>query len=162
MSSQETSPTSSARLYNWRIWTGFLLAVIAFVSYFAVFVKFPVTRDIPWATWLLFALSIFLLGVGIGRAVRQPLVYRGKIVGPILGVLGLGIAGLFGFFTIYGTRQVPPSAAAPKVGSRAPDFELADVTGKTVTLTSLLTDPMPLPVGAKPRGVILIFYRGYW
>ncbi len=45
------------RRFNWPIWAGFLLSLIAFASYFFVFVWFPVTRDFPWANLLLFALA---------------------------------------------------------------------------------------------------------
>src|SRR6267142_420723 len=43
--------TSMKRL-NWPLWAGFLLSVIAFFTFFAVFVNFPVTRDFPWANLL--------------------------------------------------------------------------------------------------------------
>jgi peroxiredoxin len=42
---------------------------------------------------------------------------------------------------------------ALRVGQQAPDFALADVDGRTLTLSQLRQ--------AK-RGVLLIFYRGYW
>ena len=43
--------------FNWQIWVGFLLSLIAFFSYFLVFVWFPVTRDFPWANLLLFGIA---------------------------------------------------------------------------------------------------------
>ena len=43
---------------------------------------------------------------------------------------------------------------APKVGQQAPAFALRDTSGNVVTLQNLVT--------SSPRGVLLIFYRGYW
>jgi len=51
----------SERRFNWPLWSGLVLTLIAFVSYFFIFVKFPVTRDVPWATYILFAAAIVLL-----------------------------------------------------------------------------------------------------
>jgi peroxiredoxin len=47
---------------------------------------------------------------------------------------------------------LPASAAAPRVGQKAPDFTLPDQNGRTVALADLISD----------NGVLLIFYRGYW
>lgn len=139
---------------------GFLVCVIAFVSYLLFFVNFPVTRDVPWASWLLFALGLGLLGAGIARPFRDPERYRGRVLAPVLGVLGLAVAGLFLYVTMVGSRQLPPAAEAPKVGEKAPDFTLPDVHGRPVRLANLLGQP---PGGGAPGSwVLLIFYRGYW
>src|SRR5215207_7525799 len=103
---------------------GFLVCVVAFLSYFLFFAQFPVTRDVPWASWLLFAAGLGLLGAGILRAFRAPERYRGRIAGPILGALSLAIVGLFLFSTTSFSRRLPESADAPKVGQKAPDFTL--------------------------------------
>jgi peroxiredoxin len=50
---------------------------------------------------------------------------------------------------------MPASPAAPAVGAKAPDFTLPDTNNRPVTLAQLLAAP-----GSK--GVILVFYRGYW
>ena len=74
--------------------------------------------------------------------------------------MALVATGLFGYGTLYASRQLPASGGAPQIGTKAPDFTLTDTTGKMVSLSALLTEP--LLGGAKPRGVVLIFYRGYW
>jgi AhpC/TSA family len=138
---------------------GFLLCGVALLSYPLFFAQFPATRDIPWANWLLFALGLGLVGVGLVRAFRQPERYRGRIAGPIFGVLSLAVLGFFLFMTLSLARQLPQSAGAPKVGERAPDFTLPDSQGKPVRLSSLLAEPGG---GAPGTWVLLIFYRGYW
>ena len=37
---------------------GFLVCVVAFLSYPLFFARFPLTRDVAWASWLLFALGL--------------------------------------------------------------------------------------------------------
>ena len=160
---EETSAAIPKRKWNARIWAGFLLAIFAFVSYMVIFVRFPITRNVPWVNWLLFALAGWLLWSGVRRAWRSPREYRGKVAGPIVTVLSLLVAGFFGYATLYASRGLPPSTRAPRVGAKAPEFSLSDTSGKQLTLAGLLSEPMPGQAsGAKPRGVALIFYRGYW
>jgi hypothetical protein len=149
------------RRWNWHVWTGFLLCLIAFASYFFVFARFAATRDVPWLNFLLFAMGIMFLLVGLRRALAQSQKYRGKIAGPILGALGLLVLGLFCFVVFYQTRQLPASAGAPRVGQKAPEFVLPDTNNRSVSLSSLLSRPLT-NAQALPKGVLLIFYRGYW
>ena len=135
------------RRFNWPLWTGFLLSIVAFISYPTIFVRLPLTRDIPWANWLLFAIAILLLVIGFRRAQR-------KVLPGIVTTLGLAICVFFGIFTIVLSRQLPASTAAPQIGQKAPDFTLPDSTGHSVSLSQL--------EATSPRGVLLIFYRGYW
>lgn len=138
---------------------GFLLCAVAFLSYPTFFAQFPVTRDVAWVNWLLFALGLGLVGAGLVRAFRQPERYRGRVLGPIFGVLSLAALGLFLMMTQVHARQLPQAAGAPKVGEKAPDFTLPDSQGKPVRLYSLLEQPGG---GAPGSWVVLIFYRGYW
>jgi hypothetical protein len=138
---------------------GFLLCGVAFISYPLFFSQFPATRDVAWANWLLFAVGLGMVGVGLARAFRQPERYRGRIAGPIFGVLSLAVLGLFLMMTLVGARQLPESAGAPKVGEKAPDFTLPDPQGRPVRLYSLSEQPTG---GAPGSWVLLIFYRGYW
>src|SRR5215472_13414759 len=86
------APANVKRKWNWRIWSGFLLAVAAAPSYFLFFARFPITRNVPWANWLMFAAAGGLLVAGVRSAFANPEVYRGKIVGLILAVLSFGAA----------------------------------------------------------------------
>jgi hypothetical protein len=138
---------------------GFLVCLVGFLSYFFLFFRFPVTRDLPWTSWLLFALGLGLVAAGVRRPFRQPERYRGRWMSPTLALLSLGVVGFFVFATTVASRQLPVSAGAPKVGEKAPDFVLPDSAGRPVRLSDL--------VGGKAGGgaaswVVLIFYRGYW
>ena len=148
-----------ARQRNLLPLAGFLLCGIAFISYPLFFARFPGTRDVPWANWLLFALGLGMVAMGTARAFRQRERYRGRIMGPIFGVLSLAVLGFFLFMTMVMARQLPAAAGAPEVGEKAPDFTLPDSQGKPVRLSSLLAEPSG---GAPGTWVLLIFYRGYW
>ena len=144
------------RRWNAALWVGFLVVLAAPATYLTVFVRFPATRDVPWATLLIFIAGLVLIGRGLRRAFREPRLYRGKIAGTILMTLGVALFGLFVFSTFYMMRQLPPSNGAPRAGQRAPDFTLPDKDGQPVTLSKLLGP------GAGTRAALLIFYRGYW
>jgi hypothetical protein len=148
------------RRWNWHLWVGFLLCLVGFAS-FPFFARFPATRDVPWVNFLLFAIGGAAFFVGLKRAFGQSQQYRGKIAGSILGTLSLLAVGFFCYIVFYMTRQLPASAGAPHVGQRAPEFVLPDTTNQPVSLASLLSTPL---AGAQvpPKGVVLVFYRGYW
>ena len=141
------------RSWNWALWAGLAVALLAALSYIPVFVPFAVTRDFPWANLLLFLTAGCLLGTGLYRAFRQPAAYRGKISGSLLSLLSLSLFALFCFGVFYEARNIPSAAGAPHTGQPAPDFTLAGIDGKPVSLSQLRQGN---------RAVLLIFYRGYW
>jgi hypothetical protein len=160
---------SVKRSWNPALWVGFVLVLIGTASYPLFFIRFPVTRDFPWANLLLIAIALALLAVGLHRAFWRPEAYRGKISGSILGALGLAFAGLFLYVIFYAARQLPASAGSPRAGRVAPDFTVPDSLGHPVTLSALLDSPFgtndwPSEAAGASRanGVVLIFYRGYW
>jgi hypothetical protein len=144
--------TSAKKNWNWWLWIGFLFVLSGFLSY-TFFTQFPITRDFPWANLLLFAVGGILLVVGLFRAFGHPRVYRGKILGPILAILGILMFGFFSYVFFYVLREVPPSTGAPRVGQKAPEFTLSDQNGKNVSLRDL---------AGRSKAVALIFYRGFW
>jgi len=151
-----------ARHFNWSIWVGFALTLVGIASYFLVFALFPVTRDIPWANGLMFLASLALLFAGSRRAFSEPHVYRGKIAGPVLSGVSVLLIAAFAFYNLNLTKRLPGAGAAPRVGQRAPDFTLADTNGKSLTLAELLSVPRDAAYTTPPKGVLLVFYRGYW
>ncbi len=146
---------------NWPLWTGFLLTLAAFLSYFFIFVLFPFTRDFPWANLVLFVIAGVLLFMGLRRAFASdcPHKTRSRIVSSLVSVLSLAIFAMFIFTIFVVGRSLPASTGAPQVGQRVPDFSLPDTSGKQVSLNELMTTPIN---GNAPKGVLLVFYRGYW
>jgi hypothetical protein len=154
-----TPQSGTKRRPNAPLWIGFLVSVFAFLSYIPIFARYPSTRDMPWANFLIFAVGLTFLFIGLGQVFRQPTVYRGKIAGPILATISVA-ALVFFCFTIFSLgKHLPPSAQAPKVGQKAPDFAIADTNGRTVSLAALLSTP---DTSHPTKGVLLVFYRGYW
>lgn len=155
--------TEKTNRFNWQIWAGFVLSFAASISYPFLFVNWPITRDFPWVTLLLYGVAAALLVIGVKRAFAAGRSRKAKVAASILTTLSVVIMGLFLFSILIAARWLPASAGAPNVGQKAPDFSLADATGKTVTLTDLLSTPISGAANAaKPKGVLLIFYRGYW
>jgi|SRR5215213_6701226 len=146
---------------NWSLWVGFVLTIGAFLSYFFVFVWFPFTRDFPWANLVLFLVAAVFLFMGVRRgfASDRPHPTRSKIVSSIVSVLSVVVFALFVFTIFVVGRWLPASKGAPQVGQRAPEFSLPDTSGKAVSLNELLTAPVN---GKPPKGMLLVFYRGYW
>jgi AhpC/TSA family len=120
---------------------------------YAFLIRFPITRDFPWANLLLFGIGAALLIFGLFRAFGRPNVYRGKIFGSIFAVLSALMFALFSYVIFYELRQVPASTGAPRAGQKAPEFTLPDQNDKPVALTDLLSHS---------KATLLIFYRGFW
>jgi len=151
----------NVRRINWPLWVGLLLTFAGFLSYFFIFVWFPITRDFPWANFLLFLFAGVLLFMGLRRgfASDRPHPTRSKIISLVVSAFSFLVIGSFVFAYFVIGRQLPASKGAPQVGQRAFDFTLPDTTGRQVSLNELRTTPIN---GKAPRGVLLIFYRGYW
>jgi hypothetical protein len=141
------------RQRNVPIWAGFAIVIVALVSYIPIFAVFPLTRDIPWANYLLFLMGFGLLSVGVRRAFRDPERYRGKISGSILAVLSVVLFGFFVASILYFAKQIPSAEQALRPGQPAPQFVLQDIGGKQVSSLELLKGH---------RAAVLVFYRGYW
>lgn len=136
------------RRFNWPLWSGLALSVVAFLAYPFFFVRYPITRDVPWASYLLFVAAFALLVMGVRRAAR-------KRVGWVVAGVSVAIALLFVVIIEATARQLPASREAIAVGAKAPQFTLLDTNRRPVALAQLAASP-------GTRGVLLIFYRGYW
>jgi hypothetical protein len=140
---------------------GTLIAVAAFISYPLLFSQFPITRDVPWVNFLLFGIALVLFVGGLQKASGSSITWRTWVGRAVLGVVSVVALWSLCFMVFYKSRQLPPSTGSPQVGQKAPEFELQDVNNQAVTLAELLSAPIP---GTKtpPKGVLLVFYRGYW
>lgn len=146
---------------NWQIWAGFLISVFALFSYPSIFAEWPLTRDFPWVNLLLFIIAAVLVFVGMRRAFGPDLGWLSKIGASILSALSVVVLGLFILVAFVASTWMPSAGGAPQVGQKAPEFTLTDTNGKQVSLSDLLTTPVQ-PGSSAPKGVLLIFYRGYW
>jgi hypothetical protein len=99
------------------------------------------------------------MGLRRGFASDRPHPTRSKIVTVIVSAFSFLVFALFVFSIFVVGRWLPASKGAPQVGQRVPDFTLPDTSNKPVSLNELLTTPIN---GKAPRGVLLVFYRGYW
>lgn len=145
------------RSWNWRLWVGFVVALLAPLGYFFLF---ETTKFAPWIAIVLFALAIILLIGGLRRAYSTPESYRGRVAGPILASIGAVVLGLFVWVSFEMKKAYSVAQNAPRVGQRAPEFALADGNNSQVTLANLLAGPAGST--RAQRGVLLVFYRGYW
>ena len=144
---------------NWQIWTGFVLSLVAVLSYGLLFSRWAVTRDWPWVNVIMFAIAFVFLFLGVRRAFKPDKGRVSKIFSSLAAAFGvLLLAGLL-FIVFVAGRWLPPSTGAPQVGQKAPDFTLTDSNNKPVALAQLLSEPVN---NKPPKATLLIFYRGYW
>lgn len=151
----------SPKSWNWQLWAGFGLSLLVAFGYS---LAFEITRSAFWIGLALCIVALGLLISGLRRAFTQPESYHGKTSGPVLTTLSLLLIVLFGVLSYMMPKAYPVAHNAPRVGEKAPEFALTDAKGSPVTLTQLLSAPMPGSSGASraSRGVLLVFYRGYW
>jgi cell division protein FtsX len=104
------------RSLNWQIWAGFLLSLIAALSYPLVFVRWPLTRESPWASLILFAIALVLLFFGLRRAFKPDKRIVSKIFSSFAAAFGVFLlAALLFMFSVMGS-WLPGSVGAPQVG----------------------------------------------
>ncbi len=140
------------RRNHW-IWLGPLVAFVGAVSYFLVFVRFPVLRDFPWLNLPLVLLGAVLSFAGVWVAWKRPRDIhwrRIKLAVATLGlVFSLGLAHLFVWYIFDYSYRIPDPVSL--AGQQAPDFALTDPAGQTVHLSDF-----------RGKKVLLVFYRGHW
>ncbi len=133
------------------------LAVVTFLSFPLVFIRWPITRDVPWVNLLLLGLTVWVAITGFRRALAASPGRPLRLIAPGLAAAAtFAVLGFWVFTVFVASRRLPESAGSPRPGDRAPQFTLANDANESVSLSRLLSDP-----GAS-RGVLLIFYRGYW
>lgn len=150
-------PDQSQKRSNRMLWVGLLLLVLAILSNLLYFLKVP-AASLPWVNLILPVLALLFLVIGLVRAFAQSQIYRGKIWGSVVVVLGLLLVAASTLFFV-GARKLPRSGGAPQIGQRVPDFTLSDSTGQPTSLAQLFLASAGAP---PPKAVLLVFYRGYW
>jgi hypothetical protein len=126
------------------IWLGPVLAITAVLSYFTVFVSWPITRDVPWLNLSLLALAIGVSIVGLRRSRRRFLAASGL-------ALSLLLSAFFVWYCYVFSYQLPSADLALDVGAPVPALVLRDDRGQDVELTAIARDKL-----------VLVFFRGHW
>jgi hypothetical protein len=141
--------------FNWPIWAGFVLSLVAF----GTIMPLAGSPLIPWLNLAIFVVALVFVVIGAKRAFAAGRRKTSKIGGSILATLSVVIFASFLYLAFILSRELPSSDNSPKVGQKVPEFTLPDTSGKPVALSELLTTPIN---GQAPKGVLLVFYRGYW
>ncbi len=149
---------STDRRKNLAPWWGLLCALSAIGCNVALFLGSTAQAALPVLSLIFAGVAVMFSVIGLRRAFGQPQIYRGKVLSVVLTVVTLLPVALTAF-AFVAARKIPSSAAAPQVGQRVPDFTLADISGKPVSLDQLLSSSSGVQA---PKAVLLIFYRGYW
>ena len=151
----------STKKWNWRLWVGFAVSCLALLTFLSLFTE---TRNIFWVSLVIFIVAAALMTSGLRRAWGQREAYRGRIAGTILAGVSVMILALFGWASYEVFTKIPAARLAPQIGQKAPEFALADSTGANVSLAQILATPIADASGANhaPKGVLVVFYRGYW
>ncbi|MFN0140880.1 MAG: hypothetical protein ACKVQW_12445 [Pyrinomonadaceae bacterium] len=139
--------------FNWQIIVGFLLSLFAFASVPLIFSQYSVSTDFRLLGVGLFAVAAVFVFVGLRRGFAVGRGKFSKIAAAALALVSGAVFGLFVFLAFFMATSLPKSTGAPQVGQKAHDFTLADTTGNQVSLNGSLVDK---------KGVLLVFYRGYW
>lgn len=147
---------------NGLLWLGVFFLVLALGSFFLFFIPMAGQQLLPWLNVAFSVLALLLIVAGLRRAFTQPQRYRGKVAGWVFTVVSVLLLA-FTAFAFYAARRLPSPNSAPVAGQRAPDFQLKNTTGSTVTLAQLLA-PSSTPGSSQQqnKAVLLVFYRGYW
>lgn len=148
----------SIKRRNLALWIGLALLLLAVFSISLFFVDTQFKPTLTWLSPLLCVAALLVLLIGTRRAQTQPAVFSGKGPGWTLASFAFVVM-LFGFFFLYISRHIPSAHEAPQPGQKAPEFALSDTNGQTVSLAQLLSGANQ---AARPKAVLLVFYRGYW
>jgi len=152
-----TATVPAPRSSNSALWWGLLITILGFFSNFLYWLHIP-QAIIPWINLLVPPIGLVLLLIGLVRLWPGANLWK-RGLGVLAGVLSVAIFALT-VWAFFHSRNVPRAAGAPQVGQKVPDFTLADSSGQPVSLSQLLSTPMA--GSARPKAVLLVFYRGYW
>jgi hypothetical protein len=141
------------------LWLGLLITVAGVLSNWLYFLALPGQGVLPWINLLLPAIGLIVLLVAVWRAFVSPETGGGKILAPVFAIFA-AVVFSGSVWGLHHARDIPAGSGAPRVGEKAPDFTLASADGRATSLSQLLSEPMNDP--ARPKAVLLVFYRGFW
>ncbi|MFP6663296.1 MAG: hypothetical protein VCC00_03730 [Deltaproteobacteria bacterium] len=130
------------------VWLGPLVAVIGLVTYFTIFYRWPLTRDLPWLNFLVIAAGIALAFSGMRASPGTG--WRAGVARLAVGV-SLLPAALLAWYSFVFSAQMPATDLAAGPGTELPALILLDDKG----------DAFHLGMAGEKRALI-VFYRGFW
>lgn len=139
---------AAPRRNHW-LWSGTLVALLGFVSYYTVFFQWPATRDFPWVN-----LPLVWAGAGMTAWGMRAAIARGgwRIAAGGLGALvAFGLAALLTFYCFVFSYRMPAPTERSDVGATLPDVTLVAHDGTPVSLRQ-----------ASGGKLVIAFYRGAW
>ncbi len=151
-------PDATDRRRNLAPGWALLFAIGAIGCNVAFFLSPPLEQSLPWLSLLFSLAALIFLVIGLWRAFSRTPAYRGKALSILLSGVALLAVGVT-VFAFVSARKLPSSTAAPQVGQKVPDFTLSDTSGKPVSLDQASRRHSG---STAPKGVLLVFYRGYW
>lgn len=132
---------------NHALWFGPLLAVFGFVSYYTIFSRWPVLRDVPWLNLGILLIATAVSWKGLRRA--RPAGGWRRAAGFLAVGLSLSLIGLLSFYCFDLSYGLPSADLALAVGKPVPAITLKDNRGRDVDI-------------ARDERTLLVFYRGHW
>lgn len=134
-----------------QIAVGPIIAFASVVSYFLVFARFPVLRDIPWLNAPVALLGCYFSFHVLRKAFKNRQPWFPLALSGIGFLFSTGISALFFVYIVFLSYQMPSGKGAngaldllPAIQSTSQDgtpFDSADLAGKNL---------------------VIVFYRGYW
>ena len=129
---------------------GLPVVLLGFLSYFMVFAKYPLTRDVPWVN-----LPIMLIGLWMAWKYRwrnrKARLTRTRIFSSLLLTGSILIVALFCFYVFVYSYQLPKADSGLAVQQQPAAFTLKDHQGNDISLADY-----------RGKNLIISFYRGYW
>jgi hypothetical protein len=130
------------------VWLGPVVAVIGLLTYFTVFYRWPVTRDVPWLNFLIIAAGVALAFSGLRASAAAG--WRSVVAWLALGFSLLPGAALAWYAFVF-SAQMPAIELAAGPGTELPTAVLLDARGEAFDLGS-----------AGEKRALIVFYRGFW
>ena len=134
---------------NHALWLAPILALFGFLSYYALFARWPIFRDVPWLNLLILAAAVGLSISGLRRALPNGLLQRSA--GVFGAFLASGLTLLLMVYCFGLSYQLPSAELAAERGEPIPALVLAAHDGADFDLGA----------GDHER-MVLVFYRGHW
>lgn len=137
------------RFRNHLLWLAPILALFGFLSYFLIFIRWPLLREVPFVNFAILLVAAIAAVLAArrarGRARWQRWTSLALLPLPFL------LAGMLALFCVRGSALPPPPSAGLVAGAAVPDLRVLDHHGGEVSMAEL-----------SQGRVVVVFFRGAW